>query len=123
LQLRKVLIEKRNGLDALQVVPDPEMFVGGMYGIAVQSKAHQDGLALQLFLEQGNNGNTSAAALWNGGFPESFLIRIIGSLIFDGVDGGDVSLPAVVRLDHDLYALRRQAFEVFFEQLGDLFPV
>ena len=50
-QFGKILIKPGDGFYAFKVVPDAEMFVGGVDGITVQTKTHKDGLAFQLLFK------------------------------------------------------------------------
>src|SRR5690606_8854550 len=123
LQLRKMLVEQRNGLYSFQVIPYSEMLIGRMDRVAVQSEAHQDGLAFQGFLKEGNYRDASTAALRDRRLSEGFFVGIICGLVFYGVDGRNVSLASVMRFHQHFYTLWRKAFEVFFEKFRDLLPV
>ena len=45
-----------------------------MYGIAVQTKAHKDGFALQFLFEKGNNGDAASATLRYGGLAKGGFV-------------------------------------------------
>jgi len=58
------------------------MFIWRVNRIAVQSKAHQDGFALQFFFKKSDNRDTSTAALGNWRFAKRFHISVVCSFIF-----------------------------------------
>src|SRR5690606_5068085 len=104
-----MLVEQGNGLNSLQVIPYSEVLIGGMDCIAVQSEAHQDGLAFQGFLKEGNYRDASTAALRDRRLSEGFFVGIIGGLIFYGVYRRNVGLSTVMRFYQHFYTLWRQA--------------
>src|SRR5690606_12720313 len=103
--LRVILIEIGDGLNAFQKVPDPKMLIGGVDGIAVQSKSQQNGLAVKYFFKKGHDRDAPSSPLGNRGFPKSGFHSFGSGLVANIVDRGHISLSAMVWFHFYLHTL------------------
>src|SRR5690554_3261141 len=113
----------RNGFNPFQVVPDAVMLIGREYGIAVQTKAHQDTCAVELFFKKCHNRDAATTTLRDWGFAKSGFIGLFGSAVFQTVDGCDISRSAVVWFYFYFHGFWCNTFEVFLNQFCDFLPI
>src|SRR5690606_5698853 len=99
------------------------MLVGRVDGVAVQTEAHQNSFTFQFLFKKRYNRDTSATSLWNRGFPKSFLISFLRGFVPQTVNWRNVSLSAVMWCYFYANAFRSNAFKMFFEKIGDFFPI
>ena len=94
-----------------------------MNGVAVQSEAHEYGLASQLFLEKGHYGDASSRSLRDGGYAKGLGISLVGSHVADVVDGRDIGMASVVRGHLHAHAFGCDALKMGCEECRDLVRV